>query len=82
MRQSSLFTYLSRASSNTELNSGKQQYEKGGRAIKYVDSEMRIQDVLALACKNLKSYYKVQTVDGRKVHYIYEICNIKCRCNT
>ncbi len=45
---------------------GKQQYQKGGRAIKYVDSEMRITDALQAACQTLKRFYRVQTIGGRR----------------
>ena len=45
---------------------GRQQYQKGGRAIKYVDSEMRITDALQAACQALKTSYRVQAVDGRR----------------
>lgn len=45
---------------------GRQQYQKGGRAIKYVDSEMRITDALQAACQVLKRSYRVQTVDSKR----------------
>ena len=45
---------------------GKSQYKSGGRAIKYVDSEMRITDALQAACQALKRSYRVQTVGARR----------------
>jgi len=45
---------------------GRKQYQKGGRAIKYVDSEMRITDALQAACLVLKKSYRVQTVSSRR----------------
>jgi cysteine-rich repeat protein len=45
---------------------GKSQHRDGGRAIKYVDSEMRITDALQAACQALKRSYRVQTVGGRR----------------
>ena len=34
---------------------GRQQYQKGGRAIKYVDSEMRITDAMQAACQKMRN---------------------------
>ena len=45
---------------------GREQYQKKGRAIKYVDSEMRITDALQEACQVLKRSYRPQTIRGRR----------------